>query len=87
MTPEQAAKADAAVCKLTPGQPLHVTRELFSDHLETKERVGDTLRWLRQYLGDGSNDLVTVPARECWNRLSAAYFDPAQRHPDEEIGA
>lgn len=83
MTPEQAAKADAAVCKLTPGQPLHVTLALFENHLDTKERLADTLRWLRQYLGDGTNDLVTVPARECWNRLAGDYYDPHTRHPDE----
>lgn len=81
MTPELAAKLDAAVCKVTPGKPLHLTREMVVELLEMKERTGDTLRWLRQYLDTGTD--VSVPAREAWNRICPRYYDRNQPDPDE----
>jgi hypothetical protein len=83
VTPELAAKIEAARCKATDGQPVHLTKDMVVELLETKGRVADALRFLRQYMDLGP-DVATVPAREVWNRLCTRYFDPHEHDPDEE---
>jgi hypothetical protein len=85
MTPELAAKIEASRCKLTDGQPVHLSREMVVDLLETKARVSDTLKWLRQYLEADASLECKVRAREVWNRLSERYFDREVLDPDEEV--
>lgn len=83
MTPELAEKIEASRCKVHPGQPVHLTRDMVVELLEMKARVGDTLRWLRQYLETDDTLACQVPAREVWNRLASEYFDRHSPHPDE----
>jgi hypothetical protein len=81
VTPELAAKLEASRCKLTPGEPLHMTKALMVQLLDQRDRVADTLEWLRSFMGKDPD--CQVPARDVWNRLCLQYFDPRVKDPDE----
>lgn len=84
MTPELAAKLEASRCRMTSGGPVHLTMDAATQLLEQRERVRDTLEWLRGYLTTTTaGEAVTVPARDVWNRLSMNYFSATERDPDE----
>lgn len=85
MTPELAAKIEASRCKLTVGEPVHLTREMLVELLEQKARVADTLQWLRRALSADDTNECRVRAREAWNRLCPRYYDKNALDPDEEV--